>query len=34
VDRYTKENGKVLSPHASLITFILVHERAKGLILS
>jgi hypothetical protein len=33
VDRYTKENGKGLSPRASPITFILVHERVKGLII-
>jgi hypothetical protein len=32
VDRYGAETGKVLPPRASLVTFILVHERQKGLI--
>ena len=30
--RYQGESGKLRPPRASIITYILVHERAKGLI--
>jgi hypothetical protein len=33
VARYAEKSGKVLSSRASLVTFILVHEREQGLVI-